>query len=202
MIQDIVTEINEQLSDCLQVEDSVFYNIARVINVNNEVYPTTVVDGKSVKICFDDKLNLQIYHKVVSIVPREESFESGGKSFGKETTYTFDIGMKMIVIQKSALSQIRPEYSPEYFSNVLPQRLALQDYKSIKILKSTVTTDHDQIVNREWKRIEYSKHKCKFLVFEVNYNIRAVTCKLACGSFLLLEDDYKLLQENGSAILL
>jgi hypothetical protein len=202
MIYDIVTEINEVIENCLQLDDSVYYNIARVVNVNNEIYPITAVNGKTVKICLNDNLNLQLYHKVMSIVPKEESFDSSGKSFGKEYKYTFDIGMKMIVIQKSALSQIKPEYSPEYFSNVLPQRLTLQDYKSIKIIKSPVTTDHDAIVAREWKKIDYSKHKCKFLVFEVNYNIRAVTCKLACGSFLLLEDDYKLLQEDSSYILL
>lgn len=198
MIQDIVTEINEQLSDCLQVEDSVFYNIARVINVNNEIYPTTAVDGKAVKICLDDKLNLQVYHKVSSFAFRERE----DLSFGRETTYEMTVAGKMIVIMKSGISQVNPNYVPENFLHILPQKVVLEDYKSIRIQKISVTTDHDQIVNREWKKIDYSKHKCKFLVFEVNYNIRAVTCKLACGSFLLLEDDYKLLQENGSAILL
>jgi hypothetical protein len=198
MIQDIVTEINDQLDACLQVDDSVYYNIARVVNVNGEVYPTTGVDGKATKICLNDKLNIQVYHKVSSF----DFSENKDLSFGKRSTYIMSARSKMIVVMKSALHEVNPNYTPENFLLLMPHSIPLDGYQSIKIQKVSVTTDHDTIVNREWKKIDYSKHKCKFLVFEVNYNIRAITCKLECGSFLLLEDDYKLLQENGSAILL
>lgn len=198
MIQDIVTEINDQLEACLQVDDSVFYNIARVVNVNGEVYPVTGVNGKPTKICLDDKINLQVYHKISSF----DFTEKKDLSFGKESTYELSARAKMIVIMKTALHEVNPNYIPENFLLLIPQSFVLEGYKSIKTQKVSVTNDHDTIVNREWKKIDYSKHKCKFLVFEVNYNIRAITCKLECGSFLLLEDDYRLLQESGSAILL
>lgn len=198
MIQDIVTSINNTLQDCLGIEESYFYNIARVINVNNDIYPVTAANGRSFKICPNDKENLKIYHKITSF-----GFEENRDfSFGRSKTYTVNSSAKMIVIMKSALSDVKPAYVPENFGHLIPQKIVLEDYKSITTQIQSVSTDHDFIVNREWKRNDYDKHKCKFQVFEVNYNIRALTCKLSCISFLLLEDDYKLLQESGSAILL
>lgn len=198
MIQDIVNSINDTLSNCLGVEDSVFYNIAQVIEINNKRYPVTASDGKVIKICPNDAYNLQVYHRIES-----HSFEQRKDlSFGREMTYAINSSAKMIVIMKSALSQVNPNYIPENFGLLISQSVKLTDYNSIKTNIKSVTTDHDSVVRREWKEIDYTKHKCKFLVFEVNYNIRAITCKLECTRFLLLEDMYKLLQENSSAILL
>lgn len=203
MIQDIVNSINSTISGCLSVEDSAYYNIAKVVEVNEKRYPTSAANGKIFKICPDDGLNLQVYHKVSSFNSRRLGFEGGdGKSFGRRYTYEVISRASMIVVMKSALSEVNPSYIPENFGLLLPEGIKLPDYNSINIEYTSTNTDHDTIVRREWKEIPYSKHKCKFLVFETNYNIRAITCKLSCASFLLYEDDYKVLQEDGSAILL
>lgn len=202
MIQDIVTEINSSIRECLNIENSVYYGLAQTIEVNNERYPITRnEDGRLIKICPNDKTDLQIFHKI----NRDEfTFRNNDDySFGRNKTYQIEANGRMVVVLKSAINLVSPTYNPLNFARVIPEKVILDDYKDISIEFNTVSTSHDAIVNREWKRIDYSKHKCKFFVFEVNYTIRALTCKLACTSFLLLEDgEYKVLQEDGSFILL
>jgi hypothetical protein len=203
MIQDIITAINSSIQNCLDVENSVYYNLASTVSVNDELYPVVPIDGKLKKICFNDNIDLQIYHKIDrdqwTSNEVDPSDSTGG--YGRNITYGIEARSKMIVILKSKLSEFYPAYNPLNFLRLLPQTVTVADYNNIFIIKNTVISDHDTIVDREWKRTDYTKHKCKFLVFEVNYTIRALTCKLECASFLLLEDSFKLLQESGSAIL-
>lgn len=196
MIQDIVDEINESLDTCLQVDNAIFYGLTIVINVNGETYPVTIIDGKPVKICLNDQVDLQVYHRITGI----DYNEMEEYSFGRNTAIETVVSAKMIVIVKNNL------VAPELIGESMPHKTYLDGFKSpiyINKTSRTVIFDHDNIVNREWKKIDYSKHKCKFLVFEVNYTIRTVqACKVECGSFLLTEEGYKLLQEDGSLIVL
>lgn len=200
MIQDIIIAINEKIRDCYSIENAIYYGLAGTIDVNDQKYPVSRDEnGKLVKICLDDKVDLQVFHKVVGDVRFNWNKD---KSFGKKKAYDMEARMRMVMILKSAINLSTPAYNPVKFGLHIPSTVEAQDYKSIQLIYNSVSTDHDIIVNREWKRNDYSKHKCKFFVFDVNYTIRAVTCDLDCGSFLLLEDDYKLLQEDGSFILL
>lgn len=208
MIQDIVDKINEKISDCLNVENSIYFGIAHTISVNNEVYPVVPQSrvypvsestNKLIKVCPNDKIDLQVYHKITDFGFSESSNESG-YSFGVAPTYEIEAKAKMIVVLKSSITERNPSYNPDNFGLIIPRKIKLADYKLITTNTTRVTLDHDAIVSREWKKIDYTKHKCKFLVFEVEYNIRAVTCKLSCTNFLLLEDSYETLQDS-SAIL-
>jgi hypothetical protein len=200
MIQDIVTAINDRIRDCLSIENAIYYGVSQTIEVNNERYPVTRGENaKLVKICLDDKIDLKVYHKIAGEVRFNPNKDL---SFGTIIKYNMEARMRMVVILKSEINLISPSYNPLNFGRVIPYRVEVEEYKSIQNIFNSVSTDHDAIVAREWKRNDYSKHKCKFFVFDVNYTIRAVTCDLDCGSFLLLEDDYKVLPEDGSFILL
>lgn len=200
MIQDIVIAINEKLRDCYAVDNAIYYGLAGTVEVNEVKYPVSRdEDGKLIKICLDDRIDLKLFHKVVGDVRFTPNLD---KSFGRRTTYDMEARMRMTVVLKSDVNLSSPSYNPINFARAIPGTVEVEEYNSLNNIYNSVSTDHDTIVNREWKRIDYSKHKCKFFVFDVNYTIRAVTCDLDCGSFLLLEDDYKLLQQDSSFILL
>ena len=196
MILDTVNQINEKLAQCLGIENAVFYGLTMVVNVNGDVYPVTIVDGKLVKICPNDKIDLQVYHRIVSI----DYSESELYSFGRNSTYETTVRVKMIVIVKNDLVQINP-LSPESLILSLPPKIYIPQEKApiyINKTSNSVIFDHDTIVNREWKKIDYSKHKCKFFVFEVNYTLSTVSCKGACDP--PTESEYIRAFENGGAV--
>lgn len=201
MIQDIITEVNNSIRDCYNLDNSIYYGLAQAVEVNNERYPITRnEDGRIIKICPDDRIDLQVFHKINRNEIR--TILDKDNSFGRKYLEYDEVDIRMVCILKSSINLSSPSYNPLTFRNVIPSNILIEDYHQISIKKNTVSTEHDYIMTREWKRIDYSKHKCKFFVFDVNYTIRALTCKLSCTSFLLLEDEYKLLQEDGSFILL
>ncbi len=201
MIQDIINSINTSIQDCLNLENAVYYGVAHTIEPNNnEKYPVTTVDGKLVRICLNDSYSLQIYHKL-----SQDDFTaslSDEFSFGRIETYKVEAKVKMIVILRASISEDAPPYNPLTFGRLIPRTVENSDYNNIRIEFSKVSNDHDGAISREWKKIDYSKHKCKFIVFEVSYKIRALTCNIPCTSYLLLEDLARLIQEDSSLILL
>jgi hypothetical protein len=195
MIQETIDKINERLAQCLDIENAIFYGLTMVVNVNGETYPVTIIDGKLVKICPNDKIDVQVYHRLVSISYNESEVYS----FGRNSTYETTIAAKMIVIVKNDALYINPLYSSESFS--LPPKIYIPEEKApiyISKTSNSVIFDHDSIVNREWKKIDYSKHKCKFFVFEVNYTLSTVSCKGACDP--PTESEYIRAFENGGAV--
>lgn len=200
MIQDIIIAINESIRGCYSIESAIYYGLASTIEVNENRFPVTRdSDGRLIKICMDDKVDLQVFHKVLSV----DFPERKDLTFAKKV-YDMQARSRMTVILKSSINLSSPTYNPINMAQNLPKTAIIEGYSNLRIQHNSVSTtqDQDAIVNREWKRNDYSKHKCKFIVFDVNYTIRAVTCDSDCGSFLLLEDDYKLLQEDSSFILL
>lgn len=183
MINDIIDKINDTLSECFRVENSVYYNLSEVVEVNDKRSPVASVDGKLVKICLDDSVNLKLYHRII----RYDFTEAEEFSFGRISSYLINASVKMIVIIKTDLSESNKNFNAINMSLIIPSKVHLEDYKFINTQITTVTNDHDTIIAREWKTIDYSKHKCKFSVYEVNYNIRALTCKLSCADFQSVE---------------
>lgn len=202
MIQDVVIAINDKLRDCYAVENAIYHGLAGTVEVNDVRYPVTRgEDGKLIKICPDDRVDLKVFHKVVGEI--RFTLDPDKQFRRKKPTYEMEARMRMTVILKADINLSSPSFNPINLGKKIPYNVEVEDYYLLTNTFNSVSPplDQDTIVNREWKRIDYSKHKCKFFVFDVNYTIRAVTCDLDCGSFLLLEDDYKLL-EDGSFILL
>jgi hypothetical protein len=199
MINDIIDAINTSISDCLNLQESIYYGITKTVEVEGDKFPLTAFQNKGVKICPNDFYDLQVFHKVIDAdVEADETF-----SFGKNTTYSVNYNVKTIALLRNSISDSNPTFNPESIALIIPQKVVNTDYKLITTKLKSINLDHDSIVKREWgTKIDYSKHKCKFFVFEIEYNIRALTCKLSCTSFLLLEELDRLLYEDASAIIL
>jgi hypothetical protein len=176
MIGSIIDSINTTLESCLAIEGAIYYGVAEFIEVNKEKYPFTIINGEKVKICLSDNVPAMFYHRI-----EKASFKDNeGLSFGKKTTKDQDYNVKLIVALRDSLIDVSPEFVSEEIAIKIPEFIENPNYKLITTEINFVTLDHDGIVNREWKGMDYSKHKCKFTVFEIDYTLTAIRCVPLC----------------------
>lgn len=194
MIDDIITFIDEAVQDCIQIENSIYHGRSLQIKVKDATYPVIFEDRKFKKICISDMVDFQSYHKI----KRVSSSPSEDYSFGKKIAYEHEYECSMIGILKN-VTDIDPSIV-ETIPNSFPSVISNSDYKKIDIEITGINLhdiEQDTIVTREFGKIDYGKHKCKFYVFETLYKISAVNCN-ACVNLgnLLFEDGSDFLLED------
>ncbi len=173
MIQDIVSSRNDTISDCLGIEDAQYLGEAETMELNGLIYPFYKANGKFNKICLDDNEPILLFHKIEEMRIRED--EGFGRKKKEEEIYPVKA---IVAISKELAGDL--ENWPVRVKYAFPKKVTNEDYQYVRISINTVSPDHDKIINREWKRIDYSKHKCKFIVFEVDYTITALRCSSVC----------------------
>lgn len=171
MIHGIVDIINFNLDQCLNIDNAIYHGLTEIVEAGKERYPF----GKG-KICPNDKIPFMVYHRV----EKYETIISKEYSFGVRETKEHRYQSRMTGVVLNSVIDSSPSLDIYGISLFIPQKIKHSDYKLITITPNTVTLDHDLIVNREWKNADYSKHKCKFTLFDIAYTITAIRCLPVC----------------------
>jgi hypothetical protein len=172
MILEIIDSLNQSINSCLAIEGAIYHGLVKYYSINKEKFP--LYNGN--KVCLNDNVPLLVYHYLVR--EGENRAEKEKRSFGKTRVEANDYTIRSIFVAKEDVYLSSDKL--QRIIDVVPSKMENEDYRIININNKSVITDHDTIVNREWKEVDYSKHKCKFVALEVTFTLTAVRCLSVC----------------------
>lgn len=163
-ITEIVNLINQSLQEIVGVTDNLFLPEIKLYDYDGAKYS----EHQNRKITLDDKYVFTIYHRVGDI-NREERDDY---SFGRSRVYDYVYSMTCTVV----MYKIADQYNAlENLVYAFPQRVKTSNHEYVEIEVQSVDTDHDEINQREFDAT-YDKHKTRFDLFQINYEIRLNNC--------------------------
>lgn len=138
-----------------------------------EQFPAIITaDGKAKAITPEDKIALQVYHKVKS-----NSYSYEKKSYGDDYLVRCNTEMEMIVITNSKFNRVTKDSIEPIILFGIPQRLspallAELKLKSCLILPGSSNMDHNQVFKQEFPMSNYFLNEV-VSIFSIRYKIQS-----------------------------
>lgn len=175
MIETVINKINSGLAEIFKYPGIKIYGLTQSMKQQDidgtiTVFPAVVdEDGEGIWVGVDDVAPMIIYHKSLNVAIKKTV------SYGDESDTVSLFGNQMIVFFDRSKINLNLDEIHLFVVNKTPERLKMQDFRSIRIFFQSVNLNSQSVFQGEYQNTDILPPE--FAMVAINYQVESIFSK-------------------------